>query len=264
MVRGMIEFDNVSKSYANSSLYAVRNLSLKIEPESLNVILGESGSGKTTMLKMINRLIDSSAGRIRVDGEDITELDPIQLRRRIGYAIQGVGLFPHFTVGDNIAVVPRLLGWSDQAISARVEQLLDMVGMPALQYRQRYPYELSGGQQQRVGVARAHAGQSHLLLMDEPFGSLDPITRDELQLELKTLQQSLGLTVVLVTHDVNEALLLADRIGVMRDGQLLCYDSPQRLLRESPDAYVHELMAMPKRQAAKLAELAASGGSADA
>lgn len=263
MVRDMIEFDNVSKSYANSSLHAVRNLSLKIESESLVVILGESGSGKTTMLKMINRLIDSSAGRIQVDGEDITELDPIQLRRRIGYAIQGVGLFPHCTVGDNIAVVPRLLGWSDQAISARVEQLLDIVGMPALQYRQRYPHELSGGQQQRVGVARALAGQSRVLLMDEPFGSLDPITRDELQLELKTLQQSLGLTVVLVTHDVNEALLLADQIGVMRNGQLLCYDSPQRLLREPPDAYVRELMAMPKRQAAKLAELAESGGSAD-
>jgi osmoprotectant transport system ATP-binding protein len=252
----MIEFENVSKFYANSSNHAVRNLSLKIEPETLNVILGESGSGKTTTLKMINRLIDSSSGVIKLDGEDVRDLDAIELRRRIGYAFQGIGLFPHFSVGENIAVVPRLLGWPDREISARVEWLLEVVGMPAVRFKQRYPHELSGGQQQRVGVARALAGKSRVLLMDEPFGALDPITRDELQTELKTLQQSLGLTVLLVTHDVNEALLLADRIGVMKDGRLLCYDTPQRLLSAPPEAYVRELMDMPKRQAARLVDLA--------
>lgn len=253
----MIEFENVSKSYANSSKHAVRNLSLSIEPETLNVILGESGSGKTTTLKMINRLVDSSTGTIKLEGEDVKGLDPIRLRRRIGYAFQGIGLFPHFCVGDNIAVVPRLLGWPDREVVARVDQLLEMVGLPPAIYKHRYPHELSGGQQQRVGVARALAGKSRVLLMDEPFGALDPITRDELQAELKSLQQSLGLTVVLVTHDVNEALLLADRIGVMKDGQLLCYDRPQSLLKAPADAYVRELMAMPKRQAARLADLAA-------
>lgn len=261
MVQGMIEFDNVSKSYANSSKYAVQSLSLKIEPDTLNVILGESGSGKTTTLKMINRLIDSSSGVITLDGENIRELDPIKLRRRIGYAFQGIGLFPHFSVAENIAVVPRLLGWSDRDVTARVEQLLDMIGMPAAQYKERFPHELSGGQQQRVGVARALAGNAKVLLMDEPFGALDPITRDELQTELRTLQQSLGLTVVLVTHDVNEALLLADRIAVMKDGRLLCHDSPEHLLGAPPDVYVRELMEMPKRQAARLADMAVSGGS---
>jgi osmoprotectant transport system ATP-binding protein len=257
----MIEFENVSKFYANSSKYAVRNLNLDIEPETLNVILGESGSGKTTTLKMVNRLTDSSSGSIKLNREDIRGLDPIELRRRIGYAFQGIGLFPHFSVGQNIAVVPRLLGWPDRDISARVEQLLEMVGMPAIQYRQRYPHELSGGQQQRVGVARALAGKPRVLLMDEPFGALDPITRDELQVELKSLQQRLGLTVLLVTHDVNEALLLADRIGVMKDGELLCYDTPQRLVGAPPDAYVRELMEMPKRQAARLADLSGAGPS---
>jgi osmoprotectant transport system ATP-binding protein len=260
MVPGMIEFENVSKFYANSSRPAVRNLSLTIAPGTLNVVLGESGSGKTTALKMINRLVDASSGRIRLEGEDISGLDPTALRRRIGYAFQGIGLFPHFSVGENIAVVPRLLGWSNQAIFARVEELLDLIGMPARQYRQRYPGELSGGQQQRVGVARALAARSQILLMDEPFGSLDPITRDELQHELKDLQQSLGLTIILVTHDVNEALLLADRIAVMRNGQLLAHDTPSRLLNAPPHVYVQKLMEMPVRQAARLAGLTGERG----
>jgi osmoprotectant transport system ATP-binding protein len=256
MVPEMIEFEDVSKSYANSSRPAVQALSLLIETESLHVILGESGSGKTTTLKMINRLIDSSAGRVLLDGEDIMGLDPIELRRRIGYAFQGIGLFPHFTVGENIAVVPRLLGWPSADVSARVDELLDLVGMRSAAYRQRYPHELSGGQQQRVGVARALAARSRVLLMDEPFGSLDPITRDELQAELKRLQRTLRLTVVLVTHDVNEALLLADRIAVMKAGRLLAHDTPESLLANPPHPYVQALMEMPRRQAAMLAGLA--------
>jgi osmoprotectant transport system ATP-binding protein len=257
IVRGVIELEAVSKSYPNAPGPAVESLSLTIGAESLNVLLGESGSGKTTVLKMINRLIDPSSGRIRLDGEDIQSLDPIALRRRIGYAFQGVGLFPHMTVGENVAVVPRLLGWSEADILARIDELLEMVGLAAGIYAGRYPHELSGGQQQRVGVARALAARSRLLLMDEPFGALDPITRDELQRELRQLQQSLGLTVVLVTHDVNEALLLADRIAVMQDGKLLAHDTPARLLEAPPHDYVRTLMEMPKRQATMLSALAA-------
>lgn len=252
----MIELDGVSKYYAKASPPAVDNLSLTVEADSLHVLLGESGSGKTTVLKMINRLVESSAGTIRLAGEDIQTLDPIELRRRIGYAFQGVGLFPHMSVAENIAIVPRLLDWQASAVSARVDELLDTMGLAPERYRERFPHELSGGQQQRVGVARALAARSRVLLMDEPFGALDPITRDELQAELRRLQQTLGLTVLLVTHDVNEALLLADRIAVMKDGVLLGHDTPDRLLGNPPHEYVQALMEMPKRQAATLARLA--------
>lgn len=253
----MIELEGVTKSYAKASTPAVRELSLTIESGSLHVLLGESGSGKTTVLKMINRLIERSSGRIRLDGEDIDSIDPIALRRRIGYAFQGVGLFPHMTVAENIAVVPRLLGWPAPAVSARIDELLEMMSLSPSGFRERYPRELSGGQKQRVGVARALAARSRVLLMDEPFGALDPVTRDELQAQLRKLQRALGLTVVLVTHDVNEALLLADRIAIMKDGALLGHDTPDRLLNAPPHPYVETLMAMPKRQAAKLAQLTA-------
>ena len=252
----MIELEGVTKSYANASMPAVEDISLKVESGTLHVLLGESGSGKTTVLKMINRLIESSSGSIRLDGEDIGSIDPITLRRRIGYAFQGVGLFPHMTVEENVAIVPRLLGWSAKAISERIDELLEVMSLAPATFRKRYPRELSGGQQQRIGVARALAARSQVLLMDEPFGALDPITRDELQNELRRLQKSLGLTVVLVTHDVNEALLLADRIAVMKSGRLLGHDTPDRLLNAPPNPYVEDLMAMPKRQAAKLAQLA--------
>jgi len=254
----MIELEGVTKYYANASTPAVAEISLMVESGSLHVLLGESGSGKTTVLKMINRLVEMSSGRIRLDGEDIRAIDPIALRRRIGYAFQGVGLFPHMTVAENIAVVPRLLGWPGRAVSDRIDELLETMGLAPASFRDRYPRELSGGQRQRVGVARALAARSQILLMDEPFGALDPITRDELQEELKKLHRSLGLTVVLVTHDVNEALLLADRIAVMKDGCLLGHDTPDRLLNAPPHPYVETLMAMPKRQAAKLAELASN------
>ena len=255
----MIELEAVSKSYASGAPPAVEKLSLAIDAGSLHVLLGESGSGKTTVLKMINRLVERSSGRIRLDGEDIDAIEPIALRRRIGYAFQGIGLFPHMTVAENIAIVPELLGWEPGAVAARTDELLELVGLAPATFRPRYPRELSGGQQQRVGVARALAGRARVLLMDEPFGALDPITRDELQTELRRLQRTLGLTVLLVTHDVNEALLLADRIAVMKDGRLLGHDTPARLLNDPPHDYVQALMAMPRRQTARLAELASAG-----
>ena len=254
MVDVVITLEHVSKAYP-AAVHAVRDVSLAVEPESLLVLLGESGSGKTTTLKMINRLVEPSSGRITVAGEDVRALDPIDLRRRIGYAFQGIGLFPHLDVAANIATVPRLLRWPAPAIAARVDELLEMVGLSA-EFRGRYPRELSGGEQQRVGVARALAARPQVVLMDEPFGALDPITRDELQAELKMLQQSLGLTIVLVTHDVTEALLLADRVAVMHDGVIVGHDTPTRLLASPPHDYVRALMEMPQRQAGRLAQMA--------
>ena len=255
----VITLEHVSKIYANAPTPAVADVSLEVEPESMLVLLGESGCGKTTTLKIINRLIEPTAGTITLAGEDIFAIDAIALRRRIGYAFQGIGLFPHLTVADNVAVVPRLLGWPKRDVDARVDELLELVCLPAGLYRDRYPSALSGGQRQRIGVARALAARSKLLLMDEPFGALDPITRDELQTELKRLQQSLGLTVVLVTHDVTEALLLADEIAVMKDGRILAHDTPAALLAAPPHDYVRRLMEMPKRQTARVAALSSVG-----
>lgn len=252
----MIEFENVSKHFPGQSMAAVDSINLSIQADSLQVLLGKSGCGKTTTLKMINRLVEATSGRITWEGRDIQSLDPIDLRRRIGYAFQGIGLFPHMSVAQNIAVVPRLLGWRERDIVARVDELLVTVGLNPGAYADRYPSELSGGQQQRVGVARALAARSRVLLMDEPFAAVDPITRDELQTELKSLQRRLRLTIVLVTHDVTEALLLADRIAVMKDGALLAHDTPAALLSNPPHEYIRELMEMPRRQAARVAHLA--------
>jgi osmoprotectant transport system ATP-binding protein len=251
----MIRLEQVSKHYANATAPSVRDVSLAVESESLLVLLGESGSGKTTTLKMVNRLIDATSGRVTIQGQDVRALDPIDLRRRIGYVFQGIGLFPHLSVRDNVAIVPELLDWRPSEIDDRVDELLELVGLQPDAFRSRLPAALSGGQQQRVGVARALAAKSRVLLMDEPFGAVDPITRDELQTELKRLQRSLGLTILLVTHDVTEALLLADRIAVMKDGALLAHDTPARLLAEPPHDYVARLMAMPKRQAARVAAI---------
>ena len=184
------------------------------------MLLGRSGSGKTTCLKMINRLYTPSEGEVRVDGTSVAQWDPIKLRRRIGYAIQDVGLFPHYSVAENVALVPRLERWEPNKIDARVEEVLTLVGLPAKEFAGRYPHQLSGGQRQRVGLARALAAEPPFLLMDEPFGALDPITRAELQMEFKKLQQKLRKTIVFVTHDVGEALLLGDRIGLMEEGRL--------------------------------------------
>lgn len=255
MVQDMIGFEDVSKYYANASKPAVDGFSLTIASGSLQVLLGESGSGKTTVLKMVNRLIEPSSGRIMLDGTDIATLDPIGLRRQIGYAFQGVGLFPHLNVADNIGVVPKLMGWSDAEIAHRVAELLELVGLAGDEFGHRFPRELSGGQQQRVGVARALAARSRVLLMDEPFGALDPVTRDGLQSEFRALQRSLGLTVLLVTHDVNEALLLADRIAVMQHGRLLANAAPRELLHDRAQDYVSALMAMPRRQTETLTGL---------
>jgi osmoprotectant transport system ATP-binding protein len=254
---GVITLESVSKIYPHSAAPAVASVDLVVEPNSILVLLGESGCGKTTTLKLINRLIEPTSGRITIDGRDARAIEPMTLRRSIGYAFQGIGLFPHMTVGENVAVVPRLLHWPGREVDARVDELLELVGLPPAEYRHRLPRALSGGQRQRIGVARALAARAKVLLMDEPFGALDPITRDELQAELKRLQQSLELTVVLVTHDITEALLLADKIAVMKDGRILGHDTPAALLAEPPHEYVRRLMEMPKRQAGRVAQLGA-------
>jgi osmoprotectant transport system ATP-binding protein len=255
----MIELDNVSKSYDGGGKYSVREVSLRVPTGTMLVLLGGSGCGKTTTLKMINRLIEPSAGRIEVHGQDVCKLDKVQLRRGIGYVFQGIGLFPHMTIADNVAVVPRLLGWPTARIAARVDELLHMVHLPPEQYRDRFPRQLSGGQQQRVGFARALAAGPKVMLLDEPFGALDPVTRDELRVEFLALRKRLGLTAVMVTHDMTEALLSADLIAVMNAGRLVRLGSPHELLTNPGDPFVAALMAAPKRQADQLEALAANG-----
>lgn len=252
----MIDLDSISKTYDAGATYAVREVSLRIELGELVVLLGSSGCGKTTTLKMINRLIEPSSGSIRVDGQDVMQRNPVLLRRDIGYVFQGVGLFPHLTIGENVAIVPKLLGWDRPRIAARVDELLEMVGLAPGDFRNRKPRQLSGGQRQRVGFARALASGPKVMLLDEPFGALDPITRDILQTEFKRIQKNLHLTAVLVTHDMTEALLLADRIAVMKEGALLRVGTPHELLTEPGDPFVEQLMATPKRQADQLEAIA--------
>ena len=230
-----IEFSNVSYRL-DTGYELLRHLNLEVQRGETLVLLGRSGSGKTTTLKLINRLLVQSDGEIRVDGRSIRDWDVIRLRRMIGYVIQEVGLFPHFTVARNVGIVPQIEGWSADRIKSRVQELLQLVGLEP-QLAPRYPHELSGGQRQRVGVARALAADPAFLLMDEPFGALDPITRDELQHEFRTLQRGLGKTVVFVTHDLREALLLGTRIALMEAGQLVVTHSPDEFLR-SPDPLV--------------------------
>ena len=207
------------------------------------VLVGPSGCGKSTTLKMINRLIEQSGGRIRIDGEDVTGIDPVKLRRKVGYAIQSSGLFPHMTVAQNIALVPRMLGWPRTRIRERVEEMLDLVGLDPREFHDRYPRRLSGGQQQRVGVARALAADPPVLLMDEPFGAVDPITRDHLQDELLRLQHELRRTIVFVTHDFDEAIKLADRIVVLRErSRIAQFDTPEAILTHPADDFVSEFV----------------------
>jgi len=253
----MISLRGVSKRYPDTASPAVDKLDLEVEEGELLVLLGESGCGKTTTLKMINRLIEPSAGTITVAGENVTAVDPVLLRRRIGYVFQGIGLFPHLTVARNVGLVPALLGTPETKIAARITELLDLVGLPEPDFGTRFPAELSGGQQQRVGVARALAAGPKVLLMDEPFGALDPLTRAELQTELKALQARLGLTILLVTHDMTEAVLLGDRIAVMRTGRISGLGSPAGLMRHPTNDYVARLMAMPRRQADAVERIAA-------
>ncbi len=248
----MIQLEHVTKSYHPDLPPAVSELSLTVEKGEFVAVIGESGSGKTTVLKMINRLENPSSGSITVGGSDVSETDPVELRRNIGYVFQGIGLFPHYTVNENIGVVPRLLGWTEERVNDRIGETLELVGLSPSDYGERMPDELSGGQQQRIGVARALAAEPDVVLMDEPFGALDPITRAALQDEFQRIQQQMDLTVVMVTHDMTEALLLADRIAVMKDGELLQAGSPKALLTEPDHPYVQELVQMPKDRADRL------------
>ena len=248
----MIVIDKVCKSFDGGRTYVVRDLSLRIGEGETVVLLGSSGCGKTTTLKMINRLIKPSGGTISVDGRDVMEQDPVALRRSIGYVFQGIGLFPHYRVIQNAAVVPRLTGWSKKKRIRRARELLELVGLPPDEFSNRFPDELSGGQQQRVGVARALAADPRYLLMDEPFGALDAITRDTLQQEMKALTKRLGKTVVFVTHDIFEALILADRIAVMHQGRLEQVDRPEKIVAEPATPFVRELFEKPARQLASI------------
>lgn len=254
----MIALDGVTKSYDGGKTYPVRDVCLTVPAGELLVLLGGSGCGKTTTLKMINRLVEPTAGRVRIAGRDVRTLDPVELRRGIGCVFQGAALFPHLTVADNVAVVPRLLGWPPARTAARVDELLELVRLPPAEYRHRPPAHLSGGQQQRVGFARALAAGSKVMLLDEPFGALDPVTRDELREEFQTLRRRLGLTAVMVTHDMTEALLTADRIAVMHGGRVLRAGTPRELLADPGHPFVEALVAAPRRHAARVDALLAN------
>ncbi|QIW81414.1 choline ABC transporter ATP-binding protein OpuBA [Bacillus tequilensis] len=236
----MLTLENVSKTYKGGKK-AVNNVNLKIEKGEFICFIGPSGCGKTTTMKMINRLIEPSAGKIFIDGENIMEQDPVELRRKIGYVIQQIGLFPHMTIQQNISLVPKLLKWPEHKRKERARELLKLVDMGP-EYLDRYPHELSGGQQQRIGVLRALAAEPPLILMDEPFGALDPITRDSLQEEFKKLQKTLHKTIVFVTHDMDEAIKLADRIVILKAGEIVQVGTPDDILRNPADEFVEEFI----------------------
>jgi osmoprotectant transport system ATP-binding protein len=237
-----IVFEHVTKKYAGRDAAAVDDLSLEIPAGTFCVLVGPSGGGKTTALKMVNRLIPFDSGEIRIDGRSIDQLPLTELRRGIGYVIQQIGLFPHMTVGENIATVPRLLGWDKQRQRERAIELLELVGLDASDAK-RYPSQLSGGQRQRVGLARALAADPPLLLMDEPFGALDPITRHRLQTELRRLHREVGKTIVFVTHDIDEAIQMGDRIAILREGGVLAqYDTPDAILAHPADGFVAQFI----------------------
>ncbi|MCD1616425.1 ABC transporter ATP-binding protein [Salipiger manganoxidans] len=241
----MIEIDRITKVYGDTTV--VDAVSMTVDTGTITAIVGTSGSGKTTLLRMINRLVEPSSGEVRINGEPTRDTAPHLLRRRIGYAIQGHGLFPHHTVARNIAAVPRLLGWPRDKIAARVDELLGLFGLDPAEFRDRYPQDLSGGQQQRVGVARALASRPDLLLMDEPFGALDPIIRARAQQDLRAIQQKLGSTIMIVTHDMDEAMSLGDRVGVMDGGRLVQYAPPQDIVARPATPFVAEMVGEAER-----------------
>jgi osmoprotectant transport system ATP-binding protein len=238
----MITLKALSKRFANSAAPAVDALSLDIGEGEICVLIGPSGCGKTTTMRMINRMVEPDSGTIVVGDRDVTRIDPVELRRSIGYVIQQVGLFPHMTIAENIATVPRLLGWNDAQIDKRVDELLDRVHMDPLRDRSRYPRELSGGQKQRVGVARALAADPPVMLMDEPFGALDPITRASLQDEFLRILREIRKTIVFVTHDIDEAIRMGTRIAIMRTGKLVQYDTPEVILARPADPFVESFV----------------------
>lgn len=241
----MIRFENVSRRFSDGT-EALKNVSLVLPAHQLTVIIGPSGCGKTTLMKMINKLEKPTAGNVYIDDKPLTELDEVQLRRSIGYVIQRIGLLPHMTISDNVSLVPKLLGWPKEKTTARVHELLDLVGLDPNTYLKRFPLELSGGQQQRVGVVRALAGDPNIVLMDEPFSALDPISRDQLQKELRKLQQAIQKTIVFVTHDMDEALKIADCIVVMRQGQVEQIGTPQELVDKPANEFVRDFIGIDR------------------
>jgi osmoprotectant transport system ATP-binding protein len=248
-----IAFENVT--YGNGAAPVLDGVSLAVRQREFLAIVGPSGAGKTTLLRLINRLADAGSGTVRVNGEDVQTTDAIALRRRIGYVFQGVGLFPHMTVAENIAITPKLLGWDGARTAARVDALLTLVRLDGGRLRERFPSELSGGEGQRVGLARALAAEPAIMLMDEPFGALDPLTRDALGEDYRRLHVELGLTTVMITHDMLEALLLADRVAVLHNGRIVADGSPRELMNDAQGDYVRELMAAPRRQAERFRAL---------
>jgi len=251
-----IALHGTSKTFDGGASFAVRDVSLDVPARAFLAIVGDSGSGKTTLLKTINRLVEPDAGSILIGGEPIASVAPYTLRRRIGYVFQGIGLFPHMSVAENIGITPRLIGWPEPKIRERIEELIDLVALPRA-YLSRRPAELSGGQRQRVGIARALAGRPAIMLMDEPFGALDPVTRDSLGSEYRRLHDQMRLTTLMVTHDVMEAMLLADRIVVMRAGRIIADGEPHELFTGHPDPAVRALMDTPRRQAERVQALIA-------
>ena len=239
----LIQLEHVTKAYPGVEEPAVKDLNLEVNPGEILVLVGPSGCGKSTTLRLINRMIEPTSGRIIYEGEDVTKADPNELRRRMGYVIQQIGLFPHRTIAENIATIPRLLKWPKDKINARVNELLEVVSMDPGIYRDRYPSELSGGQAQRVGVARALGADPDVLLMDEPFGAIDPITRDRLQNEFLRLQEELKKTIVFVTHDVDEAVKMGDRIAILRDqSEIAQLDTPEHILTDPADEFVENFL----------------------
>lgn len=248
MATAAIAFQDVSKKFGGTGYYAVDNISFSVKEGEFITILGSSGCGKTTLLKMVNRLYEPDSGRIFLFGEDTSTVDVVKLRRRIGYVIQQTGLFPHMTIADNIATVPKLLKWDKDRIDIRVRELLKMVELEPEEYRNRYPSQLSGGQQQRVGLARALAVEPRIMLLDEPFGAVDAITRIGLQEELLKIHRGLKRTFLLVTHDIHEAFKLGTRVLVMNEGKICQFDTPRKIIQNPADAFTSSLIQSVREQ----------------
>ena len=245
-----IVYQNISKKFKGNAQWSVDHVQAEINEGEFITILGSSGCGKTTLLKMTNRLIEPTEGKVILFGEDISTVDPVVVRRRMGYVIQQVGLFPHMTIEENIAAIPKILKWDTERIKERVTELLELVGLDPDQYRSRYPSQLSGGQQQRIGLARALATDPKIMLLDEPFGAIDAITRLNLQNELKRIHDGTNKTFLLVTHDINEAFKLGNRVMIMNEGRLLQFDTPEEIVRHPADPFVEMLISSAREQEA--------------